>query len=54
MIAKITHVCDLKDCVYKKYKTEFKRTNVDLSDSDLEFFALVRPICIEAYCWNVT
>ena len=45
-----TDVCDLKEKVYKKYETEFKRANVGLSD--LEFFALVRPICIEAYCWK--
>jgi len=45
-----TNVCDLKEKVYKKYKTKFKGANVDLSD--LEFFALVCPICIEAYCWK--
>ena len=45
-----TDVCDLKEKVYKKYETKFKRSNVDLSD--LEFFPLVRPICIEAYCWK--
>jgi len=45
-----TDVCDLKEKVYKKYETKFKKSNVDLSD--LEFFALVRPICIEAYRWK--
>ena len=45
-----TYVWDLKRKVYKTYETEFKRANVDLSD--LEFFALVRPICIEAYRWK--
>jgi len=45
-----TDVCDLKREVYKTYEIEFKRANVDLSD--LEFFALVRPVCIEAYRWK--
>ena len=45
-----TEVWDLKRKVYKEYETKFKRANVDLSD--LELFALVRPICIEAYCWK--
>ena len=45
-----TDVCDLKEKVYKKYETEFKRANVGLSD--LEFFPLVHPICIEEYCWK--
>jgi len=45
-----TDVCDLKRKVYKEYETEFKGANV--GTSHLEFFALVRPICIEAYCWK--
>ena len=45
-----TDVWDLQRKVYKEYETKFKRSNVDLSD--LEFFPLVRPICIEAYCWK--
>ena len=45
-----TEVWDLKEEVYKKYETEFKGANVGISR--LEFFALVRPICIEAYCWK--
>jgi len=45
-----TNVCDLKEKVYKKYETEFKEANV--GTSHLEFFTLVRPICIEAYCWK--
>ena len=43
-------ISDLQRKVYKEYETKFKRSNVDLSD--LEFFPLVRPICIEAYCWK--
>ena len=43
-------ISDLQRKVYKEYETEFKRANVGLSD--LEFFALVRPICIESYCWK--
>ena len=43
-------ISDLQRKVYKEYETKFKRSNVDLSD--LEFFALVRPIYIESYCWK--
>jgi len=48
--SKDTRVWDLKMKVYKEHETEFKRANVGLSD--LEFFALVCPICIEVYCWK--
>ena len=43
-----TEVWDLKEKVYKQHEIAFKRTNVD--SNDLEFFALVCPICIEGYC----
>jgi len=41
-------VWDLKDMVYRKHEITFKRA--DVGRTDLQFLALVRPICIKAYC----